>query len=171
MAQVSSHYDYCIAFLKVCNFSHLVAALSAVSMVWMVSTSKFKTSGILFLFSSSRRLRRTTPPPNRAKKEEKKVCRFGDHYRLSLSLPSFLQSIFVPFAISKRGKQDGSFSSILIIVSRDMALPSFYENRSRRSSLTICQLSVVLFFPEFQPQPSSRIRIPNEMRWQTEISD
>ena len=41
---------------------------------------------------------------------------------LSLSLPSFLQSIFVPFAISKRGKQeDGSFPSILIIVVRDIA--------------------------------------------------
>ena len=109
-APCSAATDCCIAFLKVCRFSHLVAAAAAAA-VWtvsMVSTSKFKTSGILFLFSSLPcRMPTTTtktPPPNRAKKEEEK----GLPLRRPLStlslfplLSSFLQSIFVPFAISE----------------------------------------------------------------------
>ena len=96
----------------------------------MVSTSKFKTSGILFLFSSltvppCQMPTPKTPPPNRAKKEEKKVCRFGDHYRLSLSLSlsPFFSSVYFclfrnfPSQTKRENKTvDGSsFTSILII--------------------------------------------------------
>ena len=113
------------------HFSHLAAALlcSAVA-VSMVSTSKFKTSGILFLFSSPspcqmppRSTTPKTPPPNRAKKEEKKVCRSDDHDRLSPLSPFFSSVYFCPFRnFEKEGGKTrrGSFPSILIIV-RDAA--------------------------------------------------
>ena len=131
-AQVSSHSPSFL--LKVGHFSHLLW-LRCCAVQWRFRWFPLPNLKLLEFFSFSplplspcqmppRSTTPKTPPPNRAKKEEKKVCRSADHDRLSPSpsLPSFLQSIFVPFAISKRkGKtRRSSFPSILIIV-RDAA--------------------------------------------------
>ena len=111
----------------------------------MVSTSKFKTSGILFLFSSPspcqmppRSTTPKTPPPNRAKKEEKKVCRSDDHDRLS---PFFSSVYFCPFRNFGKGEnKTGQFPF-------DFNYRSRCGRDEKRASdcLTMCQLSVVPF--------------------------
>ena len=112
----------------------------------MVSTSKFKTSGILFLFSSltvppCQMPTPKTPPPNRAKKEEKKVCRSADHDRLSPSLLFF--SLFLSLSQFRKGRGENKTGQFPF----DFNYRSRCGRNEKRASdcLTMCQLSVVPF--------------------------
>ena len=181
-APCSAATDCCIAFLKVCRFSHLVAAAAAAAAVWtvsMVSTSKFKTSGILFLFSSSSGSPNAAADDASAKQSEERGEKGLPLRRplSTLSLSPFFSSVyFCPFRnfpsqTKRENKTVGgsSFTSILIIVVVDRercgtAELLSYENRARteaasRYTATVCR--PILPFQPQAPESESRNALAN----------